>query len=66
MKLKPQTSYESPFSDLRFFIAAIFSEQPNYYKVKARISNKRNGIVYETKTMKLDKDLISGKNWEQV
>jgi hypothetical protein len=59
--------YESELSMLRVEVVKVSYDHPTkpYVKAKLTISNKKNGIVYETKrNYKLIKDKIS--HWKKV
>jgi hypothetical protein len=59
--------YESHLSDLRVEILKVSYDNINkpYVKVKLNLTNKRNGIIYETRrNYKLDKKRIS--HWKKV
>ena len=59
MKIVSGTRYTTSTSDLFMYVLAVFHEDDTYIKAKIKLTNKHNGIVYEIKTHKLNKKLIS-------
>jgi len=64
--IKSGSTYTSRYSDLAVTIFKIYFEHKDYYKVRACISNKKNGIVYETGGLKLYKSAIERKEWGEL
>lgn len=64
MNLVQGAYYETDNSDLLMYIIKIRYKNDDYVKVKMTISNKINGIEYQTKTFKLYwKNII---HWKRV
>ena len=61
MNLIRNRVYTNTVSDLKFVAHNIYYETDTYVKCKGSLINKRNGILYETRSFKLDKKLI--KDW---
>lgn len=59
MRLVKGGKYTNDTSDLLIEIIRIYYQSDEYYKVYARLKNKRNGLVYETKAFTLYKNLIT-------
>jgi intracellular septation protein A len=55
---------DHPSSDLAVHILKIYFQNDKYYKVKATLFNKINGIVYQTNNFKLYKKNIS--HWKRL
>jgi len=64
MKLVKGGRYTTTNSDLFIDVLAIYHEDDLTIKVKVRLKNKHNGIVYEERNRRLYKKLIS--HWKRV
>lgn len=64
MKLQKGKSYTNDRTDLQIKILQIHYESTDYYKVRIVLSNKKNGIIYEMKNIKLMKD--GAADWYEV
>lgn len=64
MTLTRYKSYTNSLSDLKFVVHNIYYVGETYIKCKGSLVNKRNGIVYETKSFRLDKKLI--QDWREI
>lgn len=64
MILSTGATYTNNTTDLAITIKNIHYESAVYYKVRAVIFNKKNGIVYENKHYKLLKSNI--KSWRKL
>ena len=58
MKLEAGKTYTIDIVDLALTILDTQDESSEYYKIKGKLFNKKNGIVYETKEYKIDKGVL--------
>ena len=65
MKLIKGRSYTSDCTDLKLTILSnvFYNTSKTKMKFKACLSNKNNGIIYETKQYKLDVDIPKKYGW---
>lgn len=61
VEIKKGCSYTSQNSHLVMKVLNVYHVGESYVKIKGILSNKKNGIIYETKTYKLMKDQI--RHW---
>jgi len=62
MKLIPGVTYTNNTSDLVIKVLSIYYENATIVKIRGKLFNKRNGLVYEQKQFDLSKELI--KDWQ--
>lgn len=65
MELIKGQSYTCDATDLAIKVIAnlYYSNSKRQYRFKGMLYNKKNGIVYETKNYKIDKDIPKKFNW---
>lgn len=62
MKLQIGATYTNNTSDLAIKVLSIYYENATIVKIRGKLFNKRNGLVYERKQFDLKKELI--KDWQ--